>query len=687
MTVIQQLEVPVLETKFRAKARRLKTPMAGDFDPVEWEQAFARAAEPTPEDRRLLDAALWVGREVTALNERSASAFGTLCVEQAIALGIALVNREYWTSTDSTQRELADLPLEKPASFDYMANLRYENIYGQRMSAADFVENAIEALSSWIYDARRICPPDKLGSEKNLWELAQKAMHHYSIRRVLKCLFDEALHLGTALDEIGDCWRPRDRVLDELHKAWQARAESNLMDEPQLLAMQWPYITPLQRRNQALPRSVGEVRWSANGWSGKVRRMEYLSKRPRGYPLEKRALESSYLGLFLDEELPLAPGLTPAIIHQAWWIISDLTNQIEKAARKAGKRGDLTLLQAAYATTECELARIITAALKVPDRQAKEIIAFLTFREGGSGKGDGSAGDPGKGNRGLWSAPLVACRDGSLLIPQAILNIGDPVYRVEAWLERGGIDDTALERRGDRFEAKCRASLAAAIGENKTFNDAHIAAHGISKSKSFPHQTDLLFQIGNRAFVGEIKCWLTPADAHHWDRFYRIRLPEAVEQAVVRADALRANRGVLANALGIPRAQADALEICPIVVLNLSAGFSLASRGCRIVDADFLRSYLRSPEMTSGVAMNFGKPVAQQVVTLYKSEQGASDCFNRTMANPWSLRRFRDRIERSDISYPRPTGGSFKIETLFRGNLTPEEKVQHASLMDLIQGQ
>lgn len=35
-------------------------------------------------------------------------------------------------------------PLEKPASFDYRANLRYENIYGQKMSAADFVENSIE---------------------------------------------------------------------------------------------------------------------------------------------------------------------------------------------------------------------------------------------------------------------------------------------------------------------------------------------------------------------------------------------------------------------------------------------------------------------------------------------------------------------------------------------------------------
>jgi hypothetical protein len=317
--VPQHLEVPVLETPFRAVARGLKSPTAQNFDPAQWQEAFAQVVVPSPADRKLLESALWIGREVAALNERSVSLFGTLCAEQAIALGIALVNREFWTSADSTKREIANLPLEKPASFDHMANLRYENIYGQKMSAADFVENGIEALSSWIFDARRICP---------------------SMRRVLKGLFDGALHLGTTLDQNGNCWRPQDRKFDELRKAWQARAESNLMDNPQLLAVQWPHLNSSQRRARALPRSVSEVRWSANGWVGKVRRMEYLSKRPRGYPLERRALESSYLGLFLDEDLPLAPGLTVSILHRAWWVISDLTNLIEKSARRSERHSD-----------------------------------------------------------------------------------------------------------------------------------------------------------------------------------------------------------------------------------------------------------------------------------------------------------------------------------------------------------
>lgn len=78
--------------------------MARNFDPAEWEKAYSLIDHPNPADRKLLEAASWIGREVKALDAASPSPFETLCVEQAIALGLALVNREYWTSTDNPQR-------------------------------------------------------------------------------------------------------------------------------------------------------------------------------------------------------------------------------------------------------------------------------------------------------------------------------------------------------------------------------------------------------------------------------------------------------------------------------------------------------------------------------------------------------------------------------------------------------
>jgi len=146
LTVQHRRELPGLETAFREKARRLTTPMAGNFDPARWKQAFGAVADTMPQDRTLLDAALWIGREVKALNQSSGPLFADLCAEQAIALGVASTNREYWISGDSTVREAKRLPEQSLASFDYLANLRYENSYGQRMSAADFVETAVEAL-------------------------------------------------------------------------------------------------------------------------------------------------------------------------------------------------------------------------------------------------------------------------------------------------------------------------------------------------------------------------------------------------------------------------------------------------------------------------------------------------------------------------------------------------------------
>lgn len=58
--------VPSIDTEFRRAARTLQTPLAARFDQADWQQAFATFPHPSPEDERLLEAALWVGREARA---------------------------------------------------------------------------------------------------------------------------------------------------------------------------------------------------------------------------------------------------------------------------------------------------------------------------------------------------------------------------------------------------------------------------------------------------------------------------------------------------------------------------------------------------------------------------------------------------------------------------------------------
>jgi hypothetical protein len=682
------VDAPDIETPFRRAARRLITPLAGRFDSAQWDLAYAETPNPTEEDARLLAAAKWVGREVQAHNAARPDRFGPLCAAQAIALGVALLNREHRASVESSKKERDNLPEGQPVSFDYLSNVRYENNYGQRMSATDFLETAVESLSSWIFDARRNAA-EAPAESADLAPLARDLMFFYSVRRVLKAIFDEALHQGDCLAPgRDDLWQPIEPNLAELHKAWIARAEAAFMNEPMKLRTTWPMMSPAQRRARCLARSVDAVTWHENGWRGKVVHRNHLSGRPNGCALERTGLRDSYLSLFLDEEMPAAPGLTAALLVDAWWVLTDFARAIERATRSDAARGKLSLLQGAGAVQRKELCRVLASALRISDERAGQVVEFLMFKEQGPSKktSDATEDDDDKGNRGFWSAPLVPVPDDDvLLLPHPVFEHGDPVYRVEAWLEKGGIDDQAIEHRGDRFEEHYRADLVAAIAGNPLLDGARIAPVGIADTEDFPFQTDLLFKLGGRAFVGEIKCWLTPADPHHWGRFYRVRLKGAVDQVLARTTALGARRDVLANALGIPEKEAASLELCPIVVVNTGAGFSLNNRGCRVIDGDFLRSYLRTPHQASAIAMHFGKPAAQRIESLYATEQEASDRFDEVMADPWTLRRFLDRLERTEVAYPRPSGGSFFLKTLFRGDLTPQERLQHARMMARVQ--
>jgi len=608
-----------------------------------------------------------------ALAEQVPSPFAGLTPAEAILLGIAALNLEWRGSRRESERAREDLPKDEPVGFDFFSNIRYANRHGQQMPAADFLEAGIDAMQSWLYDARRI--EGGGDTPADLAVVVREAMHFYSLRRVLKNLFDQALHQGHCLVTLAaDRWRPLDPDLAALHQAWLARDEANFMTAPAELRGKWRDLSPAKRRAHGPMRSVVAVREQGGLWQVVVGRLSYLSRLPNSASLDRIGLRDSHMAQFLDMVMPLTSGLTAARLADAWWVLTDIARCVEKRL-DLPEQGDFAdIRRVACAVSRGELVRALEEALQVPKAHAVEIIDFLTFRE--------KQGGQAKGDRGLWSAPLVPVPDeDTLLLPQPVFEIGTSLYRLEAWLEKGGIDDSAIEHRGDLFEASYRRSLAEAISGNDWLEKAAIADGGFENGTDFPHQTDLLFRLGNRVFIGELKCWLTPADPHEWDRYYRVRLADAAAQAGLRSAALEGRRDVIAKVFGLSTKDAASLEIRPIVVLNLSAGFSIEVNGCRVVEADFLRSYLRSPYMVTRGVMRYGRPFAQQVTSLYETEDEASERFDAIMSAPWTLSRFLDRQVHEVVDYPRPTGGSFGIETIFRGDITAMERASHAALI------
>ena len=101
---------PDLETPFRKRARRLRTPLHALFDPADWTEAFAAIEHPAPEDRRLLEAALWIGEEAAALRLVHDDVFAGLAPETAIAMGVAVINNAYRTSEANRKAAGEDIP-------------------------------------------------------------------------------------------------------------------------------------------------------------------------------------------------------------------------------------------------------------------------------------------------------------------------------------------------------------------------------------------------------------------------------------------------------------------------------------------------------------------------------------------------------------------------------------------------
>ena len=195
--------------------------------------------------------------------------------------------------------------------------------------------------------------------------------------------------------------------------------------------------------------------------------------------------------------------------------------------------------------------------------------------------------------KGLWGAPLVPVPGTEqLAVVRSVLATSNFVRLAEIWLTRGGLDDSlSTGARGDFYESVLRQEIREELQDNANIKDWSFAADGVKKSNDFPEQIDLLLQFGQTLIVGEIKCFLFPAES--MERFnYLKNVGAATRQVNRKAALLVARRDVIAASLAISLEKAEPLRIVPLVVLNQGFGSCLVIDGCTVTDAKFLKLYL-----------------------------------------------------------------------------------------------
>jgi hypothetical protein len=258
--------------------------------------------------------------------------------------------------------------------------------------------------------------------------------------------------------------------------------------------------------------------------------------------------------------------------------------------------------------------------------------------------------------------------------------MSNPLRKAEAWLEKGGLDDSLSKgARGELYEDEYRQKVCSAIAKNKLLKDSRCASSEIKKTADFEEQIDLLVRLGDLLIVGEVKCWLYPADPH--EQFNHLKkLRAAAEQAKRKARLLQGRPDVAAKALGLSEDECRKLRVVPLVVTNQGFGFSLNVDGCAVTDAAFLVTYLGAGTIATAAAIDRRTGLMEPTTTtLYERETQAADRFEQAVASPTVLKRFLDRLTWTKI--PFPTAGTQQVYFAAPqlGDLTGDELL-HAQL-------
>lgn len=620
------------------------------------------------QDRRLLDAAIWLGSEMAA----GKATFGTrhldqLSPEWSTILAVAAHNREHRVVMEHSFGQGVQAAEDAILFTDFAANRNITDAAGQQFSASALNEVGADLTENWLFDAAKATggtkPPEDVAA------IIIEATTAYSFRKAMNWLWNQVWWDDWWYDELDSgvtCWKASDPTFERLKTAWGMRQESNLMNLPFLDMKAWPKMKPAERRRWSRIRGVTALDGIGANQRFKVAALPCLSRKMPAYAIERAALEGVHLADFTGAKLPLVPNITADLLLLAWHIVLDVATLLAgQAPLPVGSLAPVDARKLALTVQRVALRRAIEEGLRIETTMADAIIEFLTFNFQIGGRKKAA------GNKGLWAAPLVAIpQTDCFALCLSVLATSNIVRRVEAWLEKGGLDDrrvttwpattsrhampvpSTTESRGDRYETIIRSRICEAVARNRLFSTAACAKHEVKKTATFPEQIDLLVSFGGLCIVGEIKFFLMPADPHERDR-YDEKLRAAAEQAKNKVAALQSQPTVLAAALNLDLASATKLRLLPIIVTAQGYRFSTRMDDVLVIDARFLKLYLTTSEVETGMALEIltGRSVIQ-TMTLYSTEEVAARNFEATMEAPYQLSRFLAQIEWREAPLP-----------------------------------
>jgi hypothetical protein len=622
----------IFSTATSNKAGSLKHPTARAFNPTKWTEALAAIENPSERDLSLTLSALWFGRQIAMLRRHTDSILAMLGRNDAIMLAVAQINREYATLQQRMARARREERKQEYVDLQYSGQrLLRTGVAGNEVPADDINDGLVDTLPVWLHQAfQRPVGGTRKGADYT--QIGVNALRGYTFERTFSKLWQQCLWLDWRLSEKDQklVLAPHDTDDEMLRHAWLFRQQS--------LATQHSFIDiaveqAAKKANAGARRSEYTTIIGQEDRPGKrkdfilSRGTDKSSSHLQGHMWT--SVENSYVGMFLDTPLPKL-GLSCNQLQHVWYVVADACGVLNKKCAQRSAVDAATIRDWALTCNREHLIRAIVTCCKLATQQVEQAINFLTY--------DGS-----DFRRGVWSMPLIKLPEHDLILMcRSPLEIGNPVRRVEQWLERGGLSDQLSgAKRGSSYETWVRNEIATCLAKNPILVDVASIADPIKPDDRSIGDIDAAFRIKDLIMVVEVKCLLTPAEPIEQHR-YRNKLEEAASQARRKAKWLAENIQNHRREFGL--IGAEVVEVQPLVLTNQGYGLSLALNDCLVCDFQTLSTYLGGNSIVIGGAFSGATgTVGYTEETLYKSEEGARHGLLPRIRNAPTLKRYIDR--------------------------------------------
>lgn len=652
----------------------LKHPTAKAFDPKPWHEIF-ESVEYSDRDRSLATAAIFCGDQIGSLRTHVVEkALAALSRRSAIRLALAQANRNFAVIR---RRMKATLNRKKGEQVSHLSHLSRTIIGGAgsqpELNADDLTTVVVDTLPHWFAQAWGLSD-DREALAANFRDIGARADAALSIEHGYRNLWQQSLWEGWRFDfadgKAG--FKPTEKDDALLWNAWVLRQEA-LSAAPGIIASVGNAKSPSKER-----RTITNLAWRKGGLR---LRLGVASKKQReSAEFDESAIESSYLRAFLD--LPLSDtnaALTPRILIEIWHIIRDLAVLYLEYVRISEINSYSDVQQLSLSIYKNILVNSISALLSLDTENAIEALNLLI-----TDTTDMSA----LFSRGMWHRPLVLFDDATLLLCAPAIIVGSPIRRVELWLQDQGVGERLTKSPpGIIFERGVRARIQDSLASNELIDSFSSAPDGIPKKASDDEEVDALFRIGNRIFLGEVKCFLMPTEPMEHYNYIR-KLEDAAKQAERKIEWLKNHPYICAKYLGIDSTQVGNYSFSSLVILNQASGSSLKIGETVCIDAHFLGIYLGNSSYRSGGAIDYSTgEIIYAHTDLYDSEQEAADAMMECFASLPGLQPFIKATGWTSIEFPTSSGKSLAVAVPFLqadGLMRPDEIATAQSLLDKI---